>query len=140
MAPSEPGHSATVLVAFAIMGSRPIQSNVGNVRIVPPPAIEFIIPATTAAAKIATPCQIVTRSDYHKGIKQCSNRKSGRGLAEPRPLRLMIVARERYRRGDELFPDQVLITGEAIELFMHLAELRVGRLVYRVMRTHRPEL
>lgn len=61
-------------------------------------------------------------------------------LSKAAPALFKIVARGRHRRGNKLFPDQVFITGEAIELFMHFAELRVGRLVYRVMRTHRPEL
>ena len=51
--PNSPGHSATVLVAFATFGSRPSQSSTGKVTSVPPPAIEFIIPATKAAATIA---------------------------------------------------------------------------------------
>src|SRR5437016_5400655 len=49
--PNSPGQSATVLVAFAILGSRPSQISTGKVIRVPPPAIELIAPATKAQAR-----------------------------------------------------------------------------------------
>ena len=45
MLPTAPGHSATVLVAFATRAGRPSQTMAGNVTSVPPPATEL-----TAAA------------------------------------------------------------------------------------------
>jgi hypothetical protein len=53
--PNSPGQSATVLVAFATFGSSPSQSRIGKVMSVPPPAIEFIAPATKAAANMMNP-------------------------------------------------------------------------------------
>ena len=46
-----PGQIATVLVAFAVMDGSPSQINVGNVSSVPPPATEFMAPATKAEPK-----------------------------------------------------------------------------------------
>src|SRR5688572_7340433 len=53
MPPSDPGQRAAVLVAFATIGDRPNQTREGNVRSVPPPATELIMPATKAAPKMA---------------------------------------------------------------------------------------
>src|SRR5918996_2958097 len=47
--PNSPGHSATVLVPFATLGSSPSQMRTGNVSKVPPPAMELIAPAVNAA-------------------------------------------------------------------------------------------
>ena len=47
--PNSPGHSATVLVPFATLGSSPSQIRTGNVSKVPPPAMELIAPAANAA-------------------------------------------------------------------------------------------
>ena len=44
-----PGNTATALVAFAAIVGTPVNTNAGNVRKLPPPAIEFIIPATNEA-------------------------------------------------------------------------------------------
>src|SRR5688500_9188370 len=49
MLPNEPGHNATVLVALAESGGLPSQTIAGNVRSVPPPAIEFTAPPASAA-------------------------------------------------------------------------------------------
>src|SRR5688572_9118222 len=49
MLPNEPGHSATVLVAFAEIGGTPSHTMAGNVMSVPPPAIELTAPPTSAA-------------------------------------------------------------------------------------------
>jgi hypothetical protein len=46
-----PGHSATVLVAFARMGFVPVKSRAGNVMKLPPPATELTRPAASAAKK-----------------------------------------------------------------------------------------
>src|SRR5205823_14492826 len=45
----EPGHSATVDVAFAGIGSTPVNISAGNEKKLPPPATEFSIPASVAA-------------------------------------------------------------------------------------------
>ena len=60
IAPSEPGQSATVQVTLARIGSIPIHTSVGKATRVPPPAIEFIIPATNAAMKTTGTCPRVT--------------------------------------------------------------------------------
>src|SRR5262249_28768599 len=57
---SDPGQSATVLVTLAPMGSIPIQTNVGNVASMPPPATELTMPAKSAAAKASSADQSVT--------------------------------------------------------------------------------
>jgi hypothetical protein len=46
-----PGHSATVLVALAIVVGSPVNTNVGNERKLPPPASEFSAPAISATRK-----------------------------------------------------------------------------------------
>jgi hypothetical protein len=48
-----PGQIATVLVAFAVIESRPSQISVGKDSSVPPPATELIAPARKADAKAA---------------------------------------------------------------------------------------
>src|SRR3954468_16548519 len=45
MLPSEPGQSATVLVALAVSGGTPSPMSAGKVSSVPPPAIALIAPA-----------------------------------------------------------------------------------------------
>src|SRR6266702_4221284 len=50
MLPSEPGHSATVLVALATRGVTPSPTMAGKVSSVPPPAIAFTAPAAAAGA------------------------------------------------------------------------------------------
>ena len=50
MLPTAPGHSATVLVAFATRADRPSQTMAGNVTSVPPPATE-LTPLPIAAAR-----------------------------------------------------------------------------------------
>ena len=45
MLASEPGHSATVLVALAASGGTPSQTIAGKVMSVPPPATELIASA-----------------------------------------------------------------------------------------------
>src|SRR5262249_2891355 len=48
MLAAAPGSSATVEVALAPIAGMPRKIRVGNVRIVPPPAMAFIAPAPTA--------------------------------------------------------------------------------------------
>jgi hypothetical protein len=50
---SAPGHSATVLVALAMSGGTPSATMDGKVRSVPPPAMEFTMPPTAAATRMA---------------------------------------------------------------------------------------
>src|SRR6185369_1649559 len=52
--PKSPGHSATVLVPFATLGSSPSQIRTGKVSSVPPPAMELITPAANAAHSMAS--------------------------------------------------------------------------------------
>src|SRR5262245_31329194 len=68
MPPSDPGHSAAVLVAFAIMGDWPSQTSDGKVSSVPPPATEFTMPAAKAAANAA----IQWRSDTEETFRSFS--------------------------------------------------------------------
>src|ERR1051325_3295787 len=56
MLPTAAGQSAIVLVAFASIAGRPSASSAGNVTIVPPPAMEFMIPATSADTTTSTSC------------------------------------------------------------------------------------
>ena len=49
MLPAVPIISATVLVAFATTGGVPKNNSTGKVRMVPPPAMELIMPAMAAA-------------------------------------------------------------------------------------------
>ena len=50
------GQMATVLVAFAVTDGNPSQIRVGNETSVPPPAIELITPAKTAAPNATAAC------------------------------------------------------------------------------------
>jgi len=50
MLPRMPGQSAMVLVALAWIGGTPTISRAGKLKKLPPPATEFIMPPTTAAA------------------------------------------------------------------------------------------
>ena len=49
MLATEPGHSATVDVAFAGIGRTPVNISAGKDIKLPPPATEFSIPASVAA-------------------------------------------------------------------------------------------
>src|SRR5581483_1981426 len=78
MLPMPPGQSAPVLVALAVTEGRPSQPPVVNVSRVPPPATEFMAPATKAEAKAAVACQgsspRLTRVNYQRTTKrQASN-------------------------------------------------------------------
>src|SRR5947199_336759 len=59
MLPSEPGHSATVLVALATSGVTPSATIAGNVSSVPPPAMAFTAPAPRAATSASDKRRIV---------------------------------------------------------------------------------
>src|SRR6185503_7245983 len=48
---SKPVQSATVLVAFAGTGGRPVNNRAGNAMKLPPPATAFNAPASTAEVK-----------------------------------------------------------------------------------------
>lgn len=52
MLPTAPGHSATVLVAFATSRGTPSQTMAGNVTSVPPPATELTALPVAAARKM----------------------------------------------------------------------------------------
>src|SRR5437899_2362197 len=64
VADTYPGHSASVLVALATMGLRPVQTSVGNVIRVPPPATEFTPPASRAATRTMGRRHRCTRGGY----------------------------------------------------------------------------
>jgi hypothetical protein len=51
-----PGRSATVLVAFAVIGERPAAISAGKVSSVPPPAMELTKPAASAAPAPTNSC------------------------------------------------------------------------------------
>jgi hypothetical protein len=55
MLPTDPGRSARVLVALAVIGESPIQISEGKVSSVPPPATALIIPPSAAAPNITSP-------------------------------------------------------------------------------------
>jgi hypothetical protein len=56
MLAAPPGQRATVEVAFAVIADSPSQRRVGNVRIVPPPAMAFMTPAAADEATSAAIC------------------------------------------------------------------------------------
>ena len=60
MLPSEPGQSATVLVALATSGVTPSPTMAGKVSSVPPPAMAFTAPAAAAATSASTRRTAVT--------------------------------------------------------------------------------
>src|SRR5262249_17535799 len=63
--PSDPGHSDTVLVTFAWMGSTPTQMSAGKLTRVPPPATELIMPARKPGAKTGSIGHVIMGADYH---------------------------------------------------------------------------
>src|SRR5262245_38865484 len=90
---SDPGTSATALLAFATIGSRPSHSKVGNDSSVPPPAIAFIAPATSAARNIAvvSSAPIVAAALYQRdrgtttALQRCGPCGRGRTTGHDRP-------------------------------------------------------
>ena len=61
MLPNDPGHRATVLVAFAEIGGTPSQTIAGKVINVPPPAIELTAPPMSAERNTSRNPDTVTR-------------------------------------------------------------------------------
>ena len=59
MLATDPGHSATVDVAFAGIGRTPVNISAGKDMKLPPPATEFSIPASVAAENNSNACGIV---------------------------------------------------------------------------------
>ena len=76
MLPTVPGKSAIVLVALATMGGMPRPIRAGKVRIVPPPAMEFMAPATAEMTTITSKRAIC--GDTDDGIVRDSPMISGR--------------------------------------------------------------
>src|SRR6266700_2109279 len=70
MLPSEPGQSATVLVALATSGVTPSATIAGNVSSVPPPAMAFTAPAPRAATSASANRRIVTPIVYVSGAHE----------------------------------------------------------------------
>src|SRR6185503_10818723 len=78
---TEPGHSATVLVAFAVSGGIPRPTSAGKVSSVPPPAIEFMTPAATEMsttalrrwAEMAPACAVGMAASKGKGMCKAGN-------------------------------------------------------------------
>src|SRR2546421_3714994 len=70
MLPSEPGQSATVLVALATSGVTPSATIAGNVSSVPPPAMAFTAPAPRAATSASDKRRIVTPIVYVSGTHE----------------------------------------------------------------------
>jgi hypothetical protein len=64
MEDAAPGHRATVDVALAVIALSPMKRSVGYVRIVPPPAMAFMIPAPAEEATSATICPGVMRRGF----------------------------------------------------------------------------
>jgi hypothetical protein len=50
-----PGHRATVLLAFALIGGTPVNISEGSVIKLPPPATELSVPPSIAAIKRTHP-------------------------------------------------------------------------------------
>src|SRR3989442_7599659 len=71
--PKNPGQSATVFVAFATLGLRPSHINKGKEMSVPPPAIEFMPPATQAPANKIVQWSVV--EFIHAGLLSVSRDK-----------------------------------------------------------------
>ena len=63
MLPTDPGKSATVLVAFACRGGMPSAISAGKVSKVPPPAMEFMTPAIIAAMTANVSCEMDNVAD-----------------------------------------------------------------------------
>ena len=59
MLAKEPGHSATVLVAFAGIAGTPRASSAGKVSSVPPPAMELAAPLTALISAMTVSCTVV---------------------------------------------------------------------------------
>src|SRR2546423_4233880 len=70
MLPSEPGQSATVVVALATSGVTPSATIAGNVSSVPPPAMAFTAPAPRAATSASDNRRIVTLIVYVSGAHE----------------------------------------------------------------------
>jgi hypothetical protein len=60
MLATEPGQSATVLLALAILAGIPTNMSAGKVKKLPPPATELSVPPTTARRKSINICGNVT--------------------------------------------------------------------------------
>src|SRR5438046_10562858 len=85
MLPSEPGQSATVLVALATSGVTPNATIAGNVSSVPPPAMAFTAPAPRAATSASDNRRIVTLIVYVSGAHESrSSCARARRLLHPR--------------------------------------------------------
>src|SRR2546429_5182179 len=85
MLPSEPGQSATVLVALATSGVTPRRTIAGNVSSVPPPAMAFTAPAPKAATSASAQRKIVTPIVYVSGTYESRPpRPAARRLHHPR--------------------------------------------------------
>lgn len=63
---ANPGHRATVFVAFAGTGGTPLNSNTGNDTKLPPPATAFSVPAMTAPKNSRIAWLILKRTLYQK--------------------------------------------------------------------------
>src|SRR6266566_6792638 len=76
---TEPGHNATVLVAFALIGGTPVKIRAGKVINVPPPATELSIPPNIAATNRIMICENVISQNLPKkvltNLLPCSNIK-----------------------------------------------------------------
>ena len=58
----DPGQSATVLVALAIVGATPVKSRAGTVKNVPPPATELLVLPIAVIRNKISKCKKVIRS------------------------------------------------------------------------------
>ena len=80
MLPNEPGQSATVLVALAASAGIPSQTIAGNVRSVPPPAIELTAPPSRAARKTSRKPRKVTRARRRSRLELIQRQRVDLGL------------------------------------------------------------
>src|SRR2546422_11583422 len=86
MLPSEPGQSATVLVALATSGVTPSATIAGTVSSVPPPAMAFTAPAPKAATSASAQRRMVTQIVYVTGSYEARpSRPAARRLHHPPP-------------------------------------------------------
>src|SRR5579883_3049415 len=87
----EPGQSATVVVALALIGATPVMTRAGKTRKLPPPATEFMAPPANAAANSKAAW---TASGSVIGSEGCPFLASGARASRHHPCQLYHIAQQ----------------------------------------------
>src|SRR5579883_314756 len=87
----EPGQSATVVVALALIGATPVMTRAGKTRKLPPPATEFMAPPANAAANSKAAW---TASGSVIGSEGCPFLASGARASRHHPGQLYHIAQQ----------------------------------------------